>query len=322
MYRVPMLCVADIFADFRTGMEHMGLPVVQLPADAPRHSRDDYFWGSKIIPPIIYRLELSFRLILCIDLSNGSKIGFMNIKCNEVLQMKSVYKVFMPMYCFVLVALLLLSVFGSKAATALSEKTPVPRANSLIIDAGHGGVDGGAVSCSGVTEGTINLQIALKLEDLAHLLGVETMMIRRTDCSVYTQGDTIASKKVSDLKERVRMVNETENAVVVSIHQNYFSDSKYWGAQVFYAPVNGSKIFAEILQSSMIRVLNPGSKRAVKPADGIYLMQNINAPGVLVECGFLSNREEESRLRNHEYQCKLAAVIVCGYLEYINADVV
>jgi len=111
------------------------------------------------------------------------------------------------------------------------------------------------------------------------------------------------------LKERVRICNETENAVLLSIHQNNFSDGRYSGAQVFYPSTHGSKEFAKKLQEELIRTLNPGSKRAAKQASGIYLLEHIRCRGVLIECGFLSNPEEEAKLRTASYQQQLCSVI-------------
>ena len=199
--------------------------------------------------------------------------------------------------------------YGNRAVMTMYEESPMERKHRIIIDAGHGGIDGGATSCTGVLESQINLEIALRLDDLMHLLGMNTLMIRNTDTSVYTQGDSISAQKVSDLKERVRIVNQTENAVLISIHQNHFSDDKYDGAQVFYAPNNESEMLAKELQTTIINTLNIGSKRMAKKADGIYLMQNIHCPGILFECGFLSNPEEEANLRSPDYQRKLCCVI-------------
>lgn len=216
---------------------------------------------------------------------------------------------FVPFYVLVFTGCLMLTVFGSRVVTVMSESAPLEGRHRVIIDAGHGGVDGGATSCTGVLESAINLQIALRLDDLFHLLGYDTSMIRTTDESVYTQGDTIAEKKISDLKQRVRMINGTDNALLVSIHQNHFSDSRYSGAQVFYAQTNGSETFAKKLQSALSRSLDPGNKRQAKRSSGIYLMEHIECTGILVECGFLSNPEEEAKLRNAEYQKKLCCVI-------------
>ena len=219
------------------------------------------------------------------------------------------YMSFFPAYAVVLAIFLALGLMSSKAVTAISASAPVSDRKTVIIDAGHGGVDGGATSCTGVLESQINLEIALKLDDLMHLLGIDTKMIRTTDCSVYTEGETIAQKKVSDLKERVRIVNSIENGLLVSIHQNHFSDDKYNGAQVFYAETDASKQLAGNLQKALIQTINPGSHRAIKKADSIYLMQHIQCAGILIECGFLSNSNEEYLLRNDTYQKKLCCVI-------------
>lgn len=218
-------------------------------------------------------------------------------------------KKLLPIYALVLIGCLCIAHFGSGAVTVMVENAPLEDRTCIIVDAGHGGIDGGATSCSGVLESQINLDIALRLNDLLCFLGYDTKMVRTTDTSIHTEGNTIAAQKVSDLKQRVKLVNETENAILISIHQNTFSDGRYSGAQVFYAADEISQRLARELQSDFIYALNPGSKRKSKPSDGIYLMQNIQRPGVLIECGFLSNPEEESRLRNAGYQKEIACVI-------------
>ena len=207
-----------------------------------------------------------------------------------------------------------LSVGIGEAVTAATENAPISRGTVYILDAGHGGEDGGAISCTGAKESDINLQITLRLNDVFHLLGRETWLIRETDVSVYTSGNTIAAKKVSDLKHRVSIVNETADAVLVSIHQNTFPESKYYGPQVFYNGKGSSKTLAKKLQVSLNASLSPQSKRQSKPGEGIYLLEKIDAPGILVECGFLSNEREEALLRDREYQKKLCCVIATGIL--------
>lgn len=198
---------------------------------------------------------------------------------------------------------------GSNAVTVMVENAPLENRTCVVIDAGHGGVDGGATSCTGVLESKFNLDIALRLNDMMHFLGYKTLMIRTTDISVYTEGETIAAKKVSDLKNRVKTVNGTENALLVSIHQNTFSDQRYSGAQVFYGKDAQGRGLADSLQSALIEHLDPDSHRKSKPSDGIYLMQNIEKPGILIECGFLTNPEEEAKLRSKDYQQHLVCVI-------------
>ncbi len=228
------------------------------------------------------------------------------------------YFTLLPAYALILACFLIGAFAGNRAITVLSESAPVTNRSCVIIDAGHGGEDGGATSCTGVLESKINLEIALKLNDIMHLLGMETNMIRTTDRSIYTQGDTIATKKISDIKERVRIVNDTKDAVLISIHQNQFSDGRYRGAQVFYAPTAQSQALAQAFQQEFHSALNPGSKRQIKTADGVYLMEHIRCPGVLIECGFLSNPEEEAKLRDATYQKKLCAVIASVASRYIN----
>ena len=212
-------------------------------------------------------------------------------------------------YILIISCFLAVTYGASIATTTVSQMIPLERNATVVIDPGHGGIDGGATSVSGIPESQYNLEISLKLEDLFHLLGYQTKMIRRTDISVYTTGETIAAQKVSDLRQRVRVVNETENAVLLSIHQNTFSDSKYSGAQVFYGPKGESRALATQLQEQFRTVLNEGSQRQEKRADGVYLMQHINTTGILIECGFLSNPREDALLRSPEYQRKLCSVI-------------
>lgn len=221
-------------------------------------------------------------------------------------------------YFLTIAVLLFIIQWGSETVTVIAENTPPDREHCIIIDAGHGGVDGGATSCAGILESTYNLEIALRLNDLFHLLGYKTRMIRTTDISVYTKGETIAQKKISDLKERVRITNETENALLLSIHQNIFSDSKYSGAQVFYAETSGSDVLAKQIQAMFVSTLNPGSTRQCKRSSGIYLMEHITCPGVLIECGFLSNPEEEAKLRSGDYQKKLCCVIASSASGYLS----
>lgn len=216
-------------------------------------------------------------------------------------------------------ALLIITIVGSQSLNVINENTPLTPKTCIILDAGHGGVDGGAKSCTGVLESTINLEITLRLRDLMALLGVDTKLIRETDISVYTEGESIAAKKISDLKNRVKIVNQTPNAILISIHQNYFTDSRYSGAQVFYSNTEYSKAFGKVMQTALVKTLSPASKRQCKKADGIYLLNNIKTTGILIECGFLSNPAEASRLQTKQYQQKLCAVIATQTNMFINS---
>lgn len=188
----------------------------------------------------------------------------------------------------------------------------------IIIDPGHGGEDGGAVSVTGKPESTYNLEISVRLNDMLKLLGYETRMTRDADISIYTKGENLAQKKVSDLKERVRIINDTDNALLLSIHQNHFPEEKYAGPQVFFSASGDSEQLAKHLQSILVSGLSPGSKRSAKKASRIYLMEHIRCTGVLVECGFLSNYREEAALRDPQYQKKVSSLIAAGVSQYLS----
>lgn len=223
------------------------------------------------------------------------------------------------LFCFVVSAAVIgLSSLGSRTVTVLSEQEPIERSHRIIIDPGHGGEDGGTSSQAGKPESEYNLQISLRLNDLFQLLGYETRMTRTENISIYTKGETLAQKKVSDLKERVRIVQETENALLLSIHQNHFTDSRYSGAQVFYAPTAGSEALAKQIQTKLGFSLNEANDRQCKKSSGIYLMEHIPCTGVLIECGFLSNAEEAAKLCTEEYQKKICCIIVSGVSEHLS----
>lgn len=223
-----------------------------------------------------------------------------------------------PIYALVFLGLIIFALAGDRAVSVMSENASLVNRHCFIIDAGHGGVDGGAVSCTGTHESHINLDISLRLNDLMHLLGYDTKMIRTTDISVYTAGESIAAKKASDLKERVRIVNETEHGILLSIHQNHYSDSYYSGGQIFYPETEGSDLLAKRLQAAFVTFLNPGSNRQAKKAEGLYLMKHVNKPAVLIECGFLSNYEEEALLRSKDYQKKICCIIAATCAGFVS----
>lgn len=222
---------------------------------------------------------------------------------------RTIWVAMLPFYLLIFILVIGIAKGSGHSVRVINQNLPIERQHKIIIDAGHGGIDGGATSCTGVLESAINLEIAVRLNDLMHFLGYETVMIRTTDTSIYTEGNTIAAQKVSDLKERVRVVNETDSAVLVSIHQNIFADSRYGGAQVFYGNDADGKRLATELQNSLVKTVNPGSKRVSKKAKGVYLMEHIDKCGVLIECGFLSNPQEEAKLRDKNYQIKICCVI-------------
>lgn len=204
----------------------------------------------------------------------------------------------------------------SSLAEPAMEPSAVRRTGPLVLDAGHGGEDGGAVSLTGAPESRINLAIVLKLRDVLGLYGVDPILLRETDISLH-DGDagTLREKKRSDLKNRVAAIEEVEGGTLLSIHQNTYPGSRYHGAHVFYAPTEGSQALAEHFQNSIKTALQPDNQRAVKKIpDSVYILNHITCPAVLVECGFLTNPEEEALLRDEDYQRKLAAVVAAAWL--------
>lgn len=203
-----------------------------------------------------------------------------------------------------------------------SENVKIKHKPIIIIDAGHGGEDGGAVADDGTNEKDINLKIAIQLEALLESSGFDTIMTRSEDIAIYDDGcETIKTKKVSDMHNRLKLFNESENNIVISIHQNKFEQKKYNGTQVFYSPNNPeSEELAESIRLSVTSMLQPDNSRELKKADkNIYLLYNCTNPSVIVECGFISNNEELEKLKTDDYQKQIAFSIYCGCVEYVNS---
>lgn len=190
---------------------------------------------------------------------------------------------------------------------------------TIIIDAGHGGEDGGAQGATGVLEKDVNLSIAKTLKQMFISSGFKVEMTRDDDISIYdSTAETLRQKKVSDLRNRLKIINSNENGVLISVHQNKFTDSKYSGAQVFYAQKNQlSRELAEQMKRSITGLLQPDNTREIKPCNkNIFLLWESNIPSVVVECGFLSNLEEEAKLKDPNYQRQIAFAIYCGFLQF------
>lgn len=196
------------------------------------------------------------------------------------------------------------------------EPSAIQRTGPLVLDAGHGGEDGGAVSLTGIPESQINLAIVLKLRDILGFCGVDPILLRDEDISLYDEGaGTLREKKRSDLKNRVERIEAVKGGTLLSIHQNTYPGSRYHGAHVFYAPTEGSQSLAEHVQNSIKTALQPGNERAVKQIpDTVYIMNHVTCPAILIECGFLTNHDEEALLRDEDYQRQLSAVIAAAWL--------
>ncbi len=220
--------------------------------------------------------------------------------------------------------------FAVGAAAALSEKNnsaAIPAAITsfkedlpvIILDAGHGGFDGGCTSAEGVPEKGINLNILLRLRDILTVSGYNVQVTRDTDRSIHDDGiEGIAKQKSSDMDNRLALFNSSSNAVCISIHQNQFTDPIYHGAQMFYSSSNKrSEALAQSLQSQF-RKLQPDNSREIKLCGKeLFLCYFSENPTVMVECGFLSNPEEAALLNTEDYQEKVALTIFSGINDFI-----
>ena len=222
-------------------------------------------------------------------------------------------------YLYVAAFFLGLAALGRQSVETVSGLAPISGSSVLVIDAGHGGEDGGTTGAVGTAEDEVNLSIAKRLEAMLTLMGYQTRMTRTDSGSLATEGETIRARKQSDLRNRVALANKYQNSILVSIHQNHFPDPKYDGAQVFFT--DSAESLANAMQASLTAALSPQSRRTAKKASGIYLMEHITCPGLLIECGFLSNPAEEQKLQSAQYQKHLAAVMATVLAKYADGQI-
>ena len=200
--------------------------------------------------------------------------------------------------------------------------TAVYLSPTVVVDAGHGGEDGGAVGINGCIEKELNLEIALILRDLLEASGINVKMTRSEDIMLYDTA-TPGKKKIQDLKKRVEIGEEHEDSLTVSIHMNTYPSKKYSGAQVYYSPNHPeSKALAEMVQGHIKAYLQPDNTRQIKEAtSAIYLLHNIKTTAILVECGFISNQEEAELLCTDAYRHKVALTIYSSIIDHLNKEV-
>lgn len=191
---------------------------------------------------------------------------------------------------------------------------------TIVIDAGHGGEDGGASTYGGAPEKELNLLIANDLRDMLLAVGINVVMTRESDTLLYDKNsDYKGHKKSMDLANRLKIARETDNALLISIHMNAFPEEKYKGLQVYYSKnVPDSQALARLIQENNKRTLSPDNNRKIKAAGkNIYLLDRFDKAAILIECGFLSNTEERERLNDPEYRQELSACFLASLLEYI-----
>lgn len=222
-------------------------------------------------------------------------------------------------FLIILSAMLYLT-FMANFSAAEASSMPITQ-KTVIVDAGHGGDDGGAIGIDGTVEKDINLDIALKLEKILKFYGFNVIMTRTQDVMTCDDGlDSLRKRKISDIHNRFELMRKNPDAIFISVHQNKFEDSSQHGTQVFYSGNDErSKELAEAIQTSITLTLQRKNDRVVKKSgSGIYLLYHAKIPAVLVECGFISNSDEVKKLKDESYRMKLAILIADGLLKYLS----
>ncbi len=201
----------------------------------------------------------------------------------------------------------------------ISASSEIREDKIIIIDAGHGGEDCGAIGINGVYEKDLNLEIAFTLGEMLQDNGYAVVYTRTEDKLLYKDEENIKGiRKISDLKNRCAIANRYPDAIFISIHMNSFGNSKYSGAQIYYKEDDSSRILANTIQSKIKSELQPENNRQIKAGKDLYVLENTETTSVLVECGFLTNPEECAKLSKKEYQKQLSFAILYGIIEYSN----
>ncbi len=228
------------------------------------------------------------------------------------------FKRFAPQIAL-LVIICLIATLGYIKTQIIATNSIMNNTPTVIIDAGHGGFDGGASAHDGTVEKDINLQISQKVCALLKFNGYDVIMTRDSDTGTEDdESEVIAKRKKSDLSNRLQIMKENEDAIYVSVHLNKFTTSAANGAQVFYTK-NYSEAYnlANCVQSSIKSLIQPQNSRVVKQGtDSTFLLKNAAVPAIIVECGFLSNKQELEKLKNEDYQSQMAFAIVCGIMDF------
>lgn len=219
-----------------------------------------------------------------------------------------------------LVIICLIAAFGYVRSGVVSTNTVAEVQKTVIIDAGHGGFDGGASASDGTVEKDINLQISQKLCALLRFNGYNVIMTRESDTGTEDdESAAIAKRKKSDLSNRLQIMNDNPDAIFVSIHLNKFTTSAANGAQVFYTKnYDEAYKLANAVQTNITTLIQPQNTRVVKQGtDSTYLLKNATVPAVIVECGFLSNKAELEKLKSDDYQSQMAFAICGGIINFL-----
>ena len=229
---------------------------------------------------------------------------------------KSLRLTFSLIGCFILLAICArITERALPTAASASSGKPV-----IVLDAGHGGLDSGAVGPTGVLEKDINLSIVLTLRDMFEMSGFQVVLTREEDISIHDPGiEGIRNQKLNDMDNRLAIIQKYPDSIFLCIHQNNFTDPQYSGAQMFYNNNNPkNRTLAQIMQNRFVQ-LQPGNGREIKlSGNELFLLKSNKNPSLMIECGFLSNPEEEQNLAAWEYQQKVAFTIYGGVMEFLD----
>ena len=222
--------------------------------------------------------------------------------------------------------LLIIAIFSTvcvrRSNATDSAETSAETGRVIIIDAGHGGEDPGAIGVNGAYEKDLNLAIATELGEELKSRGYTVVYTRTEDKMLYLPEENIKGmRKISDLKNRCKITAEYSDCILISVHMNSYGASKYSGTQVYYKGGDSESMsLAGMIQNAVRGQLQPNNNRQIKKGDSIYLLENSNGTAVLIECGFLSNVDECEKLSQQEYQKQLSFSIIYGIIEYINKN--
>lgn len=225
--------------------------------------------------------------------------------------------------CLLVIAALLIGYFITfhRMSQASADENPSLNKRILVIDAGHGGEDSGAIGVNGSLEKDINLALAMIIGEELTKKGFAVYYTRTDDRMLYKESENVKGlRKLSDLKTRIEIAEQYDSPLFISIHQNSFGSPQYSGLQVFYGKSKGSNALAESIRQSVKSELQPNNNRVCKEGKGMFLLENCDFPSVIIECGFMSNKEECEKLSEKEYQKQLSLVIVCGIIDYIEKE--
>ena len=230
-----------------------------------------------------------------------------------VLEKKHVIAAALALAVFIALSAFAANLDHTKAASAV-----LPEEATLVIDAGHGGIDGGAVGADGSRESDINLAIALRLQAVSAFCGQSAVMTRTDDSR---GADALSYSEHEELVYRTQVVNATPNAVLLSIHQNCYPTAQPSGAQVLYSSNGKSEDFGRLMHDNLVNSLDLQNRRVAEPdKNRLYILSNVDCPAILVECGFVSNHSDITKLTDSRYQTALSTVLMASYLQFIHSN--